>query len=560
MAELESKLFDESWNYKNRANILKRLSEKTYDVIVIGGGITGAGVAREASLRNLKVALLDMQDFAAGTSSRSSKLAHGGIRYLANGEFGLVREAATERNWLLAHLPHLLRPIPFLFVWWEGSKDNKKLIKVATTLYDLLGNFRSKFKTYKKHKWYPPEKVFEFEPEIKREGNLGAAIYYDNNIDDARLTMETLKEAVIRGADIVNYCKVVGYTKQNGKIVGVRCKDVETQKEFEVKGTLVVNATGVWTDNLLEIYPPNMPKPVIRPTKGVHIQYRREHVKNNMATIIRSITDKRAFFVLPRGNHTIIGTTDTDYKGDYANPFCDKEDADYLITSVKHYFPKAELDYKNILSTYAGIRPLVMEQGKSESAVSRDHTIFWTDDGLISIAGGKLTTFRRMAEDLFTRVEEKEIFPKIARKKRFSRQKYAIGLDKQSWSKILKESGVSLDEEVANHIYEQYGRGAIKILELIKSDKSLKDRIDDENEFIAAEIVYGLKYEPTPHLIDIFCRRTEMSLFIDHKKQLNAAKKVADLMAQEYDWSDQKKTEEINLYLDHIKKTVAFIK
>ncbi len=201
-----------------------------------------------------------------------------------------------------------------------------------------------------------------------------------------------------------------------------------------------------------------------------------------------------------------------------------------------------------------------MEQGKSESAVSRDHTIFWTDDGLISIAGGKLTTFRRMAEDLFTRVEEKEIFPKIARKKRFSRQKYAIGLDKQSWSKILKESGVSLDEEVANHIYEQYGRGAIKILELIKSDKSLKDRIDDENEFIAAEIVYGLKYEPTPHLIDIFCRRTEMSLFIDHKKQLNAAKKVADLMAQEYDWSDQKKTEEINLYMDHIKKTVVFIK
>lgn len=560
MQELENKLFDESWTYKTRQAIIKRLQEKKYDVVVIGGGITGAGVAREAILRGLKVALVEMQDFAAGTSSRSSKLAHGGIRYLANFELGLVKEATTERNWLLAHVPHLLRPIPFLFVYWEGSKEGKGLIKVATWLYDFLGNFRSKFKTFKKHKWYPPEQIFEFEPEIKKEGNLGASIYYDNNVDDARLTLETIKEAVIRGADAINYCKVTGYIKENGKIKGVICRDLEADNEIQIKSTLVVNATGIWTDERLEQYPEDIIKPVIRPTKGVHIQYKREHVKNNMATIIRSITDKRAFFVLPRGDYTIIGTTDTDYKGDLANPFCNKEDADYLITSVKHYFPTAELDYKNLVSAYAGIRPLVMEKGKSESEVSRNHVIFWTNDGLLTIAGGKLTTFRRMAEDLFEEVTKKQVFPKIKRKRGFSKQKYLIGFDKQTWLKELKESNVLTDEVVANHLYQQYGRGAVKIIELIKNDKSLRERIDDENDFIKAEIVYCLKYELTPHLIDVFCRRTEMSLFIHNKKQLSAAKKVAEMMAKEYSWDDERKNQEIETYIQYIIKSVEFIK
>lgn len=560
MTKLEEKIFDLRWNYENRENIIKRLKEKKYDVIVIGAGITGAGVAREAAMRNLKVACVDMQDFAAGTSSRSSKLAHGGIRYLAHGEMDLVKESATERNWMLAHLPHLVRPIPFLFVELEGGKYKKRDIVGACRIYDFLSDNESEFKTYKKHKWYKPEEIFEMEPEFIREGNKGGAVYYDNNIDDARLTIEVLKEAVARGADIINYCEVTGYIKYNGKITGIKCKDLENSSEFEIKGTLIVNATGVWTDELLENYPEEIPKPLIRPTKGIHLQFKREHVKNNMATIIRSITDDRAFFVLPRNkDFTIIGTTDTDYKGNLANPFCNKDDADYLIVSVKHYFPNAELDYTNILSTYAGIRPLVMQKGKSESEVSRKHILFFSEDGLLTITGGKLTAWRSMAEDLFKKVEEKKIFPNIEKEDGFSKQKFLISLEKEIWLKELKNSGVKLDDDISNHLYQQYGKGALKILEIIKEDEAYKERIMKEHDFIKTEIIYCLRYELTPHLIDIFCRRTEMSLWISHTRVIEAAKKVADLMAKEYNWDEERKTQEINTYVNYVKKTVSFI-
>ncbi|MFX1392880.1 MAG: FAD-dependent oxidoreductase [Promethearchaeota archaeon] len=561
MNELENKLFDQSWNYKNRENIIDRLRENHYDIIVIGAGITGAGVAREAAMRGLKVAVVEMQDFAAGTSSRSSKLAHGGIRYLAYGEMDLVHESTTERNWLLAHLPHLVRPVPFLFVQLEGGKYKKRDIIGACKIYDFLGNKDTEFKIYKPYKWYNPEEVFELEPEFLREGNLGGAIYYDNNVDDARLTIETLKEAVIRGADIVNYCKVNGYIKDNKKIVGVKCKDLETTNDFEISGTLIVNATGIWTDDLLENYPEHVPKPLIRPTKGVHVQFRREHIKNKMATIIRSITDDRSFFVLPRNkDFTIIGTTDTDFDGDLANPYCSKEDADYLINSTKYYFPNAELDYNNIISTYAGIRPLVMQKGKSESEISRKHIIFFSDDGLLTITGGKLTAWRSMAEDLFKKVKEKNIFTNIERDDNFSKQKFIIGLEKETWIKELEKSGADLDDTIADHLYQQYGKGAIKILDLIKENESLKERIIKENDFIKAEIIYSLIYEMTPHLIDVFCRRTEISLWISHKKAAEAAEKVAEIMENEYSWNDQKKKQEIEFYLEYVNKTVAFIK
>jgi len=560
MKDLEKKLFDQSWNYKSRDKIINRLQEIDYDIVIIGAGITGASVAREAAMRELKVACVDMQDFAAGTSSRSSKLAHGGIRYLSIGDFDLVHESTTERNWLTAHLPHLVRPIPFLFVHLDGGKYNKRTITSAVKIYDFLGNKDTEFKIYKEHKWYKPEEVFELEPEYIREGNLGGAVYYDNNIDDVRLTIETLKEAVIRGADVVNYCKVVGYKKENGKIIGIVCKDLENNTDFEIKSTLFINATGIWTDELLENYPTDIPMPLIRPTKGVHVQFRRKHVKNNMATIIRSISDDRAFFVLPRDkNFTIIGTTDTDYSGDLANPFCNKEDVDYLLESVKYYFPNAELDYDNILSTYAGIRPLVMQKGKSESEISRKHIIFFSDDGLLTITGGKLTAFRKMAEDLFKEVENKEIFPNIRREVNFSKQKYIISLEKEEWLDEFEKSKIEIDNDIADYLYQQYGKGAIKILEMIKEDASLKEKIIEDNDFIKAEIVYCLRYEPTPHLIDIFCRRTEMSLWIDHKIALKAARKVAEIMADEYSWDENKKNQEIELYMDYIKKTVLFI-
>jgi glycerol-3-phosphate dehydrogenase len=558
MADLKDKLFDQSWNYKNRDKIIERLQSTEYDIIIIGGGITGAGVAREAALRDLKIALVDMQDFAAGTSSRSSKLAHGGFRYLKSGEMKLVKESTTERNWLRTHLPHLTRPCPFLLGSWKGMLK-KTVVRGGTKIYDFLSDTKQKFKNFKKSKWYNPEQIKDMEPEVRMEGLLGGSIYYDNNIDDARLTIETLKEAVIRGADIVNYCKVNGYVKENGNIVGVKCKDLENDKKFEIKATLVVNATGIWTDDLIEVYPEDQPEPLIRPTKGIHLQYKRDHSKNNMAFAIVSPIDRRVFFILPRGDFTIIGTTDTDFKGDLANPYCDKEDADYIIESAKYYIPSAELGYENILSTYAGIRPLVMQKGKSESQISRKHLIFRSTDNLFTITGGKITTFRRMAQDLLNAIIKEGLFPEGKRSKNFSKQMYLISIDKQAWYDEFKTNGLHLDENIFNYLFQQYGRGALKILELIKQDNTLKKRIDEDADFIKAEVVYSLKYELTPHLIDVFCRRTEMSLFISHKNQLAAAKKVAELMAKEYDWSEEKVKKEIETYIDHIKKTVAFL-
>jgi len=448
MEELEKKLFDQSWTFKNREKIIQKVQRTQYDVVIIGAGITGAGVAREAAMRGLSVAVVDMQDFAAGTSSRSTKMAHGGLRYLAYGEKDLVKSATRERNWMRVQIPHLVRPLPFFLPIIEGFKLKKRDIVGITKIYDFLSDDKSEFKNYKKSKLYTAEELYELEPEFNREGLQGGLIYYDTNIDDARLTIEILKEAIFRGADAINYCKVIGYIKNDGKIVGIKIKDIETNSDFEIRATLVINATGIWTDTLLENYPEDIPNPLIRPTKGIHLLYKREHIGNTMATGLYSKVDNRFFFVIPRNKkYTLVGTTDTDYQSDLANPFCDEEDAAYLTKSLNLYYPNAQLDYKNILSTYAGIRPLVMQKGKSESEVSRNHLIFFSNDNLLTITGGKLTEWREMAEDLFEHIEEKKIFPDIKKEKKWSRQPFIISLEKEEWLNILKNSGINLDED-----------------------------------------------------------------------------------------------------------------
>jgi len=462
MKDLVKKLFEKTWNFKNRDTIINKLQNTEYDVLIIGGGITGAGIAREAAMRGLKVGLVEKQDFASGTSSRSSKLAHGGFRYLAYGEVDLVREATTERNWMRNHIPHLIRPVPFLWVNWKENNQITESMKKGLKFYDYLSDESQEFKNFKKYQWFSAEELQNLEPEIK--DNQGGAIYYDCNVDDARLTIETLKEAVIRGADAVNYCEVKDYIKDNGKIIGVKCKDLEGNHDFEIKGTLIVNATGIWTDELLKNYPDDIPKPIIRPTKGVHLIYKRKHIQNENSVIVPSVSDNRGIFVLPRGDFTLIGTTDTDFKGDIANPFCSKEDADYLIKAVKHYLPNAKIGYENLIATYAGIRPLVKEIGKSEIEVSRKHLIFFNKNGLLSIAGGKLTIWRKIAEDLFKHVVEKGIFTNFEKKMDFSKRKFAIGLEREQWIKELKDINIDLDEDITDHLHQQYGKGAFKIL------------------------------------------------------------------------------------------------
>jgi len=560
MEDLEKKLFDQTWTFNNREKIILKMQSSQYDVAIIGAGITGAGIAREAAMRNLSVAVVDMQDFAAGTSSRSTKMAHGGIRYIAYGETALVKKATRERNWMRVQIPHLVRPLPFFLPLIEGSKLKKRDLVGVTKIYDFLSDDKSEFKNYKKSKYYTAEKVYELEPEFNKEGLQGGIVYYDTNIDDARLTIEILKEAIIRGADSINYCKVIEYIENDEKIVGIKCQDLEKKADFEIRAKIVINATGIWTDNLIKSYPDTIPNPLIRPTKGVHLLYKRENIGNTMANGLYSGVDNRFFFVIPRNKkYTLIGTTDTDYQGDLTNPFCDKEEADYLIESVKLYYPNAKLEYENILSTYAGIRPLVMQKGKPETQVSRNHLIFFSNDNLLTITGGKLTEWREMAEDLFEHIEEKKIFPEIKKEKYWSRQPFIISLEKDEWLDILQNSDIHLEEDISDHLYQQYGKGAIHIIKLIKEDESLKERVIGENDFIYAEILYVLRYELTPHLIDVFCRRTEMSLWIHHRRAFEAAENVAKIMQKEYSWDNETKNGEIQRYLDYVKKCVSFI-
>jgi glycerol-3-phosphate dehydrogenase len=529
---MDRSIFNPDWNFKNRASYLDRLKTENFDLIVIGGGITGAGIAREAVLRSIKTALLDKNDFAFGTSSRSSKLVHGGLRYLTQGDFRLVRESTTERNWLRINFPNLIRPLPFFLCSYEKGKISRGLVRIAVRLYDFLSNFMSRYKNYKKWEILTPEEIIIEEPAIKKTGLLSAGKYYDTNVDDARLTLETIKESIAIGdVTAVNYAKVDDYIVQTGQIQGVKVTDTLTGEKFEIR--------------------------------GVHIVIKRERLGNKNALALTSIDDGRVFFVLPRGEFTLIGTTDTDYTGNLDDPHCSKEDCDYLFNTVNKIFPNAHLNYDDIISTYAGLRPLVIEKdAKNESAISRKHIIIDTEDGLITITGGKLTTFRKMGEDLIFHLIRNKIFDqpfsKKMLKKNYSKIPYLIGMERYEWDEFLKDNNPDLPGDILDLLYQQYGKGAMEIIKNVLKNPELSERFLPEHQFIPAEINYILKYEFAPHLIDVMLRRTEIAIKVHHSKQRIIAKKIADIMGDTYRWDETAKNAEIEKYMDYIAKTIWF--
>ncbi|MHA1732549.1 MAG: glycerol-3-phosphate dehydrogenase/oxidase [Promethearchaeota archaeon] len=544
------------WSSNSRPKIIKDLKEKTFDIVVIGGGITGAGIAREAQIRGLNCALLNKEDFAWGTSSRSTKMAHGGIRYLANGEFGIVRESTTERNWLRVHFPNLVRPVKFLFPAYKDGKESPFMLKVAVFLYDFLSNFRSKYKNYRKHKYITAEEAAEEEPNLIHDGMRGAVTYYDTNIDDARLTLETIKEAVILGAVALNYAKVEDYLfDEQGKVCGVVAEDQDTGEKFKVRGTQVVNATGIWTDDLLREHPDR----VIRPTKGVHFQFEWDEFKIKHAIAMRHTKDKRAYFVIPREEIVVVGTTDTDFQGDYDEVYADEDDWNYLIESTRHYFPKVKMELDNVISSYAGARPLVMEQGKSESQVSRKHVILDSPNGLTTIAGGKLTIFRKMGEDVILHLKEKKgLFPEISKKKNLSKVAFLIGADWEKWE--FKAGKFKLPEDMKKHLYRQYGWGGIEVLRGARDDPNLAERLVENRPFIYAEIPYIVKHELPLHLTDVLVRRMEVQLRVHPKHHEGIARRSADLMGDILGWDEKRKQQEVAAHLEYVKKNSFWIK
>lgn len=551
-----------AWSALDRDRELDRAAGIDVDLVIVGGGITGAGVAREAALRGLSFLLVDKADFASGTSSRSSKLVHGGMRYLAQKDFALVRESTTERNWLCAALPNLVRPLRFHYCGYLGGKDSPGRVKLALRLYDLLSNAFSRYRM-PRHRILSPEALRREEPCMRTDGIAMSGAYYDANVDDARLTLEVLKEARDlsggRGV-LLNYVEAAAIREtEEGRAVDLL--DLLGDRTFTVRARCVVNATGAWSGEVLERA--GGPGGLVRPTKGVHLAVPNRRIGNREAFVMRSLDDGRTFFVLRRGSISLIGTTDTDYQGSLEEPRCTKEDADYLLRTVNQRFPEARLTYDDILSTYAGIRPLVRQEGVGASAVSRRHVIRDEGKGLVTIAGGKLTTFRIMAWDVLRACSERGYLRPFTRRERarnFSRRPLKAGTTWAAFVRDLERLGLEdvLGEEALRHLHQQYGQGALRIVAEAKADPASGRPLLEGHPWIGAEIEHILAFESAPTLADVMLRRTEMQLMASHRDQPALAGAVARILARAYGWDQARTDREVEAYLAYVRRTLFF--
>lgn len=550
-----------SWTAKDRDRALDQARSLDFDLVILGGGITGAGVAREAALRGIRFLLAEKEDFAFGTSSRSSKLVHGGFRYLAQGEFRLVREATTERNWLRHALPNLVRPLAFHLCAYAGGPDTPARVRTGIRLYDLISNLGSSYRNLP-HRFLSPADLAEREPALGTDGLLMAGRYYDMLVDDARLVLETLREArdASGGRSVpLNYLEAVGIAPAGDRGLAVELADRLGPGRFTVHARCVLNATGAWTDATLGLA--GGESRLLRPTKGVHLVVPNDRLGNREAFVLRARSDGRTFFVLRRGGVSVIGTTDTDYPGSPDEPWCEAADCDYLLDTVNHRFPRARLTRGDVIATSAGIRPLVRDTAGSESSVSRRHRVIDPGTGLVTIFGGKLTTFRTMAWELLDRCARAGYLrPLRGREARrdFSRRPYKVGIGWADWARAA--AGLGLDrlvpEAAARHLHQQYGCLALGILREIRRDPGAGVPLLDGHPFCAAEVRHLLAFENAPRLCDLMLRRTEMQLLVPHGRQPELAGKVARIMAAYYGWSPDREREELARYLDYVARTV----
>ena len=385
-----------------RESARERLSRDRFDLLVIGGGINGAGIARDAALRGLSVALIERDDFASGTSSRSSRLVHGGVRYLEHGFFHLVFESSRERRILLAIAPHLVHPLQFTWPVYRGARIPKWKLNAGLWLYDLLAAFRN----VARHRSLNAAEVLATEPLLKRDGLKGGATYYDAATNDARLTIANVIDAAGAGAAVLNYAEATSLIFEADRAAGASVRDRFTQQIFEVRAKAVVNATGPWTDAISRIESPSS-RPAVLGTKGVHVAVPAGRVGNRAAVTMLAPADQRVMFVLPGGTHTIIGTTDTATTEHPDQVRATRADVQYLLDGANAYFPEAKLTPNDVVCAWAGIRPLIASGNSGDPAgASREHAIAVGPRGVIAVTGGKLTTYRSMSEEVVDRVQQ----------------------------------------------------------------------------------------------------------------------------------------------------------
>lgn len=509
-----------------RRENLDALASETFDVLVIGGGITGVAVARDAALRGYRAALVEKRDFGFGTSSRSSRMIHGGLRYLENYEFGLVLECCNERRRLRKIAPRLVRPLPFLYPVYSDQKTGPLTLRMGLTLYDVLGLFQN----VQRHRWLAAKEAQAREPILTRPGLLGAARFYDARTDDARLTMTIAKAAHAAGAVVANYAEVVGLRLVGNKVQGAWVRDCVTGRELEVRARVVVNATGVWVDSIRR-QDATYKGITIRPTKGIHLVFWRERLPSHHAIAFDSPRDGRHAFLVPWGQHTIAGTTDTDYGGDLDNPAADREDVAYMLEALNYNFPNARIGEGDVVSTFAGLRPLIYAEGGTYG-ISREHQIYRSPSGLITVAGGKLTTHRLMAEqivDMAARVLAREhgVEATCGCSTRKTLPGAEIVGDVAAWM---------ADHSAQEHLVDTYGSDAALIAAYVEENPELGERIVPELPYVMAEALYAVQHEMAMTLTDVLIRRTHVLCEVRDGGR-ERAKAVAALLAPRLGWT-----------------------
>lgn len=516
---------------RQRAATIAEARATEFDLVVVGGGINGAGIAHDAALRGLKVCVVEARDLAFGTSSRSSKLIHGGLRYLEHYHFRLVFEGTNERALLRKLAPHLVRPLLFALPVYETDRHPLWKIEVGMWMYDGL----SLFKTEHRHvALRSPKRLLEREPLLRSDGLTGGIIYYDCLTDDARLTLENALAATRLGVPVITRAKVVGVEGIHDRghaPVTVRVADQLTGGEWTLRTRGVVNATGVWTDAMRQSA--HVDGDLIRPTKGVHIVFPRDRLPVSHAVALVAPQDGRVFFAIPWNGRTVIGTTDTDEKVDASAIRVTKKDVDYLLTAANHAFPDAHLREDHVISAWAGLRPLIKSDAESASDVPREHQVF-RDGRMVTIAGGKLTTYRRMAAEtvdaavdvIGARAQESVTAT--------TRLPGAIDGDLEAHAAVLSAQ-YGVDQDVANRLAHVYGSRAPEVLAYVAADRQWAERVDPERDVLMAEVAHAVDAELALTVDDVMVRRTSLALTaLDQGRA--AAHKVADVMAARLGW------------------------
>ena len=533
-----------------RETAISQLGTEQFDILVIGGGVNGVGAALDAAARGLKVALIEAQDIAAGTSSRSSKLIHGGLRYLEQYDFKLVREALHERELMVSTLcPHLVKPVGFLFPLTEKLKE-RTYVGAGLALYDALRGFQ---RALPWHKHLSQKQINEIAPSLRHDLVTGAIKYFDAQVDDARHTMAVARTAARHGAIIATRVSAESLIREGKRVVGVNALDLESGKKIKIKAGATVMCAGVWSDQLHEKFELT-PGYNVTMSKGAHIVVPGSAIKSDAGIIVK--TPVSVLFLIPWADKWIVGTTDTPYEGDRAEPFATKEDVQYILDQANRVL-KPKLKAEEIIGVYAGLRPLVAnKKSATTTKLSREHTVDRPVAGFVSIAGGKYTTYRVMAKDVIDRAV---IELRRLTKESVTEKLPLVGADgyfalEQQKDRIAQESG--LDVATVTHLLNRHGSLISEILEIIEAQPKLAAKLDSDLPYIKAEIVYAASHEGARSVDDVISRRTRLS-FEATNHGLYLAEEVAALIAPVLGWSAKERKESIADYAGLVEREKA---